>query len=82
MSRYLDAVALPRRYGKPDLFITMTANPHWPEITRSIPAGSSWAHHPDIVARVFSMKLKAMIDLIVTKKLFGEVRGAACVSSD
>jgi len=82
MSRYLDAVALPRRYGKPDLFITMTANPNWPEITRTIPTGSNWAHHPDIVARVFSMKLKAMIDLIVTKKLFGEVRGASCVSSD
>jgi hypothetical protein len=69
----LDAVALPRRFGKPDLFVTMTANPHWPEIVGSIPSGSHWSHHPDIVARVFYMKLQAMIDIIVHQKLFGVV---------
>jgi hypothetical protein len=72
---YLDAVALPRRFGKPDLFITMTANPAWKEISESIPAGSHWTHHQDIVARVFYLKFKAMMDLIVKKKLFGEVLG-------
>ena len=74
MSRYLDAVALPRRFGKPDLFITMTANPQWPEITSALPEGSHWTHHPDIVARVFNLKLMAMISLIVKKKIFGDVR--------
>jgi hypothetical protein len=74
MSRYLDAVALPRRFGKPDLFITMTANPQWPEITSALPEGSHWTHHPDIVARVFNLKLLAMISLIVKKKIFGDVR--------
>lgn len=71
--RYLDAVAMPRRFGKPDLFITMTANPKWPEITSAIPDGSHWVHHQDIVARVFYLKLMAMIDIIVKKQLFGEV---------
>jgi hypothetical protein len=70
---YLDAVALPRKFGKPDLFITMTANPTWKEITDAIPTGSHWTHHQDIVARVFYLKLKAMMDIIVKKKLFGEV---------
>ncbi len=28
-SRYLDAMALVRAYGKPDLFITVTCNPKW-----------------------------------------------------
>jgi hypothetical protein len=51
----------------------MTANPQWSEITSAIPANSHWQHHPDIVARVFIMKLMAMIDFIVTKELFGEV---------
>ena len=74
LCRYLDAVALPRRFGKPDLFITMTANPQWPEIAGAIPARSHWTHHPDIVARVFSMKLQSMLDTIVRKQLFGEVR--------
>jgi hypothetical protein len=45
---YLDAVALPRRFGKPDLFITMTCNPTWKEIVDNIPAGSHWKYHMDI----------------------------------
>jgi hypothetical protein len=72
---YLDALALPRKFGKPDLFITMTANPQWREIQDAIPPGSHWKHHQDIVARVFYMKLKAMMDVIVKNKLFGEVLG-------
>lgn len=70
---YLDAVALPRRFGKPDLFITMTCNPHWIEIKNGIPPGSHWKHHPDIVARVFNLKLKALLDVVIKKKLFGDV---------
>jgi hypothetical protein len=70
---YLDAMALPRRFGKPDLFITMTANPSWPEITEAVPAGSHWKHHPDIIARVFYLKLNAMMEMIVSKSLFGKV---------
>jgi hypothetical protein len=35
---YQDAMALCRKYGHPSLFITMTANPNWPEITDNIPA--------------------------------------------
>ena len=31
--RYQNAMAITRALGKPTLFITMTANPHWPEIT-------------------------------------------------
>ena len=72
---YLDAIALPRRLGKPDLFITMTANPQWKEISEAIPAGSHWKHHQDIVGRVFWMKLRAMMDVIIKNKLFGEVSG-------
>ena len=52
----------------------MTANPQWPEISSALPAGSHWTHHPDIVARVFNMKLLAMIDMIFKRQIFGEVR--------
>ncbi len=31
-SHYQDAMAIVRRFGKPDFFITMTANGNWPEI--------------------------------------------------
>jgi len=70
---YLDAMALPRRFSKPDLFITMTCNPNWREIKENVPNHSHWKHHPDIVARVFLLKFNAMMDLIVGKKLFGKV---------
>jgi hypothetical protein len=70
---YLDSVALPRRFGKPDLFITMTCNPNWAEIKNNIPSGSHWRHHQDIVNRVFHMKLMALLDVLTKKKLFGEV---------
>ena len=29
---YLDAMSIVKRYGKPDFFITMTANPSWREV--------------------------------------------------
>jgi hypothetical protein len=32
LNLYQDAMAIVRTYGKPDLFITVTCNPHWPEI--------------------------------------------------
>lgn len=71
---YYDAMALPRRFGKPDLFITMTCNPKWNEITAAIPAGSHWKHHPEIVDRVFMLKLKEFIRDITECEIFGEVK--------
>ena len=71
---YYDAMALPRRFGKPDLFITLTCNPKWDEITAAIPPGSHWKHHPEIVDRVFMLKLKEFIHDITINEIFGEVK--------
>jgi DNA replication protein DnaC len=70
---FQNAMALPRRFGRPDLFITMTCNPAWSEITLALPAGSSWAEHPDIVARVFMIKVACLFDDIRNKQIFGPV---------
>ena len=70
---YMDAMALPKKYGKPDIFLTMTCNPHWPEIRGAIPADSHYRHHPDIVSRVFMLKLRTLIADIVVKEIFGPV---------
>jgi hypothetical protein len=72
---YLDALPLPQRYHCPDLFVTFTCNPKWPEIQREIPGGSSARDHPDIVARVFWIKFKSMMEDIVEHQIFGEVLG-------
>jgi hypothetical protein len=71
---YLDAMALPRKFGKPDIFVTFTCNPKWPEIQDALPARSHWKFHPDIVARVFMLKLKEFIHDIVVNEIFGTVR--------
>jgi hypothetical protein len=33
-SLYQDAMAIVRHYGFPNLFVTFTCNPNWPEIVR------------------------------------------------
>ena len=59
MQNYQDAMAICRQYGNPDLFVTFTCNPKWPEITRALSAipGQKPEDRPDIIARVFKMKL-------------------------
>ena len=44
-------------YGKPDLFITVTANDNWPEVREQLRPGQSTTDRFDIVARVFYQKL-------------------------
>ena len=50
---YQDAMAIVCHYGKPDLFITFTCNPQWPEITKTLFPNQTASDCPDIVARVF-----------------------------
>lgn len=38
-NRYVNAMALVQRCGKPDLFLTMTCNPAWEEITTNLLPG-------------------------------------------
>jgi hypothetical protein len=71
--RYLNAMALVQRFGKPDLFLTMTCNPSWNEITKELAPGQSPQDRPDLVARVFKAKLEDLKNLIFKKKFFGEV---------
>ena len=70
---YLDAMALPHRFHKPDLFITITCNPGWTEISSAIPVGSHWRFHPDIVGRVFMLKFQAILKEITDSAIFGRV---------
>ena len=49
---YLDAMTIVQRYGKPDLFITMTANPSWPEIVSNLRPGEKASNRPDLTSRI------------------------------
>ena len=72
---YQDAMAIVCRYGKPDLFITFTCNPQWPEITKTLFPNQTSLDHPDIVARVFKLKLKSLLQDIYysNKPIFGKM---------
>ena len=45
---FQDAMAIVRKYGKPDVFLTFTCNPKWPEITASLFPGEKPGDRPDI----------------------------------
>ncbi|KAK1363667.1 Plastocyanin-like domain-containing protein [Heracleum sosnowskyi] len=73
---FQDALAVCKEYGHPDLFITLTCNPKWDEIQEAVRSlGSQDAYvRPDIVvARVFKMKLDAMMDDFTKKNVLGRV---------
>lgn len=66
-------MAIVRKLGKPDLFITMTANPHWAELDRELKeSGQTVWDRPYLVNRVFQTKLKELIK-IVNSGYFGKV---------
>ncbi|XP_043463735.1 uncharacterized protein LOC122499439 [Leptopilina heterotoma] len=73
LQHYQDAMAIVRKYGKPDLFITMTCNPNWIEIQENLLPGQIPSDRPDLISRVFNIKKNALIDTIAKKKLFGDV---------
>jgi hypothetical protein len=70
---YQDAMNLVRRFGKPDLFITFTCNPAWPEIAAELLVHQKPADRPDLCARVFHQKLQALLDDIVKNSVLGKV---------
>lgn len=70
--RYNDAMSIVTKCGKPDIFCTFTCNPKWSEILENLPPGQTPAGRPDLVARVFHIKLRALLDDITNGELFGK----------
>lgn len=72
MQNYQDAMAIVRKYGKPDLFITMTCNPNWREIKNNLLPNQAAHDRPDLCARVFHLKKNHLLTLIKKKNFFGK----------
>ena len=68
---FQDSMAIARYYSQVDLFITVTTNPLWPEITRELLPGQTSYDRPELVSRVFQMKKKAIINFIYKHGIFG-----------
>jgi hypothetical protein len=58
---YQDAMARVRKFGKPDLFVTFTYNPKWKEIIDALLLGQTAKDRPELVTRVFNLKLDALL---------------------
>jgi hypothetical protein len=72
MQRNLQNVlALLRKFGGSDLFITFTANPHWKEVEEALLPNQAPHERPDLIARVFQLKFSSLLEEIMRKNIFG-----------
>jgi hypothetical protein len=79
IQNYQDGMAICRVFGAPDLFITFTCNPKWDEISEALlmEAGQNHVDRPDIVTRVFKMKINEFTGDVRRGEAFGKVH--ACM---
>ncbi|KAB2620482.1 hypothetical protein D8674_043012 [Pyrus ussuriensis x Pyrus communis] len=72
-------MTLVQKFGKPDLFITMTCNPTWEEIKSELLDGQTPQDRPDLLTRVFRAKLEQLKEEIIEKGVLGSVVAYAYV---
>ncbi|XP_021986336.1 uncharacterized protein LOC110882680 [Helianthus annuus] len=74
MQNYLDAMSLCKWFGYPDFFITITCNPKWPEVERFLKDTTIRPEdRPDILCRIFKMKLDSLTKDLKEGNLLGRV---------
>ncbi|XP_074374098.1 uncharacterized protein LOC141714479 [Apium graveolens] len=69
---FQDALAVCRYIGHPDIFLTMTTTPVWDEIQQmmKLHPGCLAVDSPDIIARVFKLKVDQIVEDIKKKQYF------------
>ena len=65
-------MAIVTKFGKPDLFLTFTCNLQWKEIHDNLFDGQRTHMRPDLVSRVFHMKLKELMNDINKNRILGK----------
>ena len=75
IQNYQDAMAICNWAGYPDLFITFTCNPNWPEITRFVKKYDLQAQDcPQLLSRIFNVKLKHLMKDLKDGVFFGKYK--------
>ena len=75
MGNYQDAMAICRSIGYPQLFITFTCNPKWPEITRVCQKYNLDPYNcPHILTRIFYLKFCTLMKFLKQGSIFGKIR--------
>ncbi|GBL73241.1 hypothetical protein AVEN_159296-1 [Araneus ventricosus] len=70
--RCTDSISIFAKYSAPDLFITLTPNPKWPEITEILRPSEQTSDRPDLLTRVFNLKLKSLMDDLIDHAASGK----------
>uniref|UniRef100_A0A0R0JAQ0 ATP-dependent DNA helicase n=1 Tax=Glycine max TaxID=3847 RepID=A0A0R0JAQ0_SOYBN len=71
---YFDGMEICAHVGFPDLFLTLTCNPAWPEIQQQVAKSNLTAHDfPDVASRVFKMKLNQLMHDLKSGHVFGPI---------
>ncbi len=73
-NKYADSMALLSYYGRPSLFVTITANPHWKEVLEALSPGEKPEDRFDLVSSVFHLKIKAFLHKVEKGHLLGDCK--------
>ncbi|KAG7980350.1 hypothetical protein I3843_05G178700 [Carya illinoinensis] len=66
-------MVLVQRFGKPDIFLTMTCNPSWKEILDELKPHEEVQNRPDLIARIFKAKLEDLKNELFKQEIFCKV---------
>ncbi|KAI9081086.1 hypothetical protein K1719_036845 [Acacia pycnantha] len=78
IQNYQDAMAIYAWADYPDIFLTFTCNPMWPEIIRHCNEdGLKPCDRPDVLSRIFNMKLHKLMHILKDEKIFGTIKAEA-----
>ncbi|KAL8143406.1 hypothetical protein V2J09_016438 [Rumex salicifolius] len=77
-------MALCRTYDNPSLFITFTTNPKWPEMNEMLANcnGQKAKDRPDLMRRVFKLKLGQLMRDIKENQIFGKINAEMMLDED
>lgn len=70
--KFKDTVYTCEKFGGPHLFVTVTCNPNWIEIQNELVEGGNAFERPELLVRVFKIKLDRIINDIMSGKVFGK----------
>nr|XP_048318610.1 uncharacterized protein LOC125418353 [Ziziphus jujuba var. spinosa] len=75
IQNYQDAMAICKWAGYPELFITLTCNPKWPEVVRFVESrGLRPEDRAYILCRIFKVKLDQLVKDLRQNKIFGKAK--------
>ncbi|KAI5438928.1 hypothetical protein KIW84_024596 [Lathyrus oleraceus] len=72
--RYQDGMAIVLNNGKPVIFLTMTCNPSWIEITSELGLHQTPQDRPDLLTRIFRSKCEQLKDDVINIGDLGRVK--------